>query len=118
MDGSMVTHAAMTLTCLGTSDAFGSAGRHCAGYLVETASGRLLVDAGPGILSALKVAGRDTSVIDAVVLSHLHGDHFCGVPFLFLEYTYESPRQRPLVIVGPPGTEQRGRELYRTPYLD
>lgn len=114
----MTTHAALTLTCLGTSDAFGSAGRHCAGYLVETGAGRVLVDAGPSVLSALKQAGRDTAAIDAVVLSHLHGDHFCGVPFLFLEYTYEAPRQRPLVIVGPPGTERRVRELYRTLYLD
>lgn len=111
-------HRAMTLTCLGTSDAFGSAGRHCAGYLVDTAAGHFLMDAGPSVLSALKSVGRSTEEIDGVLLSHLHGDHFGGVPFLLLEYAYERPRTRPLVIVGPPGTEQRVFELFRALYAD
>jgi ribonuclease BN (tRNA processing enzyme) len=106
------------LTCLGTADAFGSAGRHCAGYLLETEAAGLLVDAGPSVLVALKSQGRTTESIDAVVLSHLHGDHFGGVPFLLLEYTYESPRTRPLTIVGPPGTERRVFELYRALYAE
>ena len=106
------------LTCLGTADAFGSAGRHCAGYLVETGTTGLLVDAGPSVLVALKSQQRTTEPIDAVVLSHLHGDHFGGVPFLLLEYTYDNPRERPLTIVGPPGTERRVFELYRALYSD
>jgi ribonuclease BN (tRNA processing enzyme) len=108
----------MSLTCLGTSDAFGSCGRHCAGYLLETRAGRFLVDAGPSVLSALKAAGRSTDEIDAVLLSHLHGDHFGGVPFLFLEYAYETPRTRPLLVVGPPETESRVFELFRALYAD
>lgn len=107
-----VRRVTVSLTCLGTSDAFGSAGRHCAGYLLETPDSRVLVDAGPGILTALKAQGRRTDEIDAVVLSHLHGDHFGGVPFLLLEYSFESPRTRPLVVVGPPDTERRIFEVY------
>jgi ribonuclease BN (tRNA processing enzyme) len=107
-----------TLTCLGTSDAFGSAGRHCAGYLLDTAQGCILLDAGPSVLSALKSQGRGTESIDAVVLSHLHGDHFAGVPFLLLEYRYESPRERPLVVVGPPDTERRVFETYHALYAE
>jgi len=107
-----------TLTCLGTSDAFGSAGRHCAGYLLDTGEGRILLDAGPGLLTAIKSLGRTTADIDAVVLSHLHGDHFAGVPFLFLEYSYESPRTRPLVVVGPPDTERRVFEAYHALYAE
>src|SRR5262245_55139640 len=114
----MATHQPMTLTCLGTSDAFGSVGRHCAGYLVDTAAGRLLVDAGPSVLTALKSLGETTDTIDGIVLSHLHGDHFGGVPFLLLGYAYDLPRQRPLVIVGPPGTEPRVFELFRALYAD
>jgi ribonuclease BN (tRNA processing enzyme) len=114
----MATHPAMTLTCLGTSDAFGTAGRHCAGYLVETPSARVLVDSGPSVLSALKSLGQTTDTIDAIFLSHLHGDHFGGVPFLLLEYTYETPRTRPLTIVGPLGTEARVFELFRALYAD
>ncbi len=105
-----------TLTCLGTSDAFGSGGRHCAGYLVDTAEGCILLDAGPSVLTALKRLGRTTADIDAVVLSHLHGDHFAGVSFLLLEYRYETPRTRPLLVVGPPDTERRVFEAYYALY--
>jgi ribonuclease BN (tRNA processing enzyme) len=106
------------LTCLGTGDAFGSCGRHCAGYLLDTEGGRLLLDAGPSVLGALKAQRREPSEIDGVVLSHLHGDHFGGIPFLFLEYRYESPRTRPLIVAGPPGTEARVFELWYALYAD
>ena len=45
--------------------------------------------------------------IDAIFLSHLHGDHFAGLPFLLLEQHFVGRRDRPLVIAGPAGTEQR-----------
>jgi ribonuclease BN (tRNA processing enzyme) len=107
-----------TLTCLGTSDAFGSAGRHCAGYLLEGPQSCVLLDAGPSVLTALKVQGRRPTELDAVLLSHLHGDHFGGVAFLILEFCYEAPRDRPLVVVGPPDTERRVFELYYALYAE
>lgn len=107
-----------TLTCLGTSDAFGSAGRHCAGYLLDTPQGCILLDAGPSVLGALKAQQRRPIEVDAVLLSHLHGDHFGGVAFLILEFCYEAPRDRPLLVVGPPGTERRVFELYHALYDD
>lgn len=107
-----------TLTCLGTSDAFGSAGRHCAGYLLDTAQGCILLDAGPSVLGALKSQQRRPIEVDAVVLSHLHGDHFGGVAFLILEFCYEAPRDRPLLVVGPPDTERRVFELYHALYAE
>jgi ribonuclease BN (tRNA processing enzyme) len=107
-----------SLTFLGTSDAFGSAGRHCAGYLLDTPNGCILIDAGASILSALKSQRRRSDEIDAVVLSHLHGDHFGGVAFLILEYSYDSPRQRPLTVIGPPDTERRVYELYHALYAE
>jgi ribonuclease BN (tRNA processing enzyme) len=106
------------LTCLGTSDAFGSAGRHCAGYLLDTPQGCMLLDAGPSVLSALKAQQRRPSELDAVLLSHLHGDHFGGVAFLILEFCYEAPRDRPLLVVGPPDTERRVFELYYALYAE
>ncbi len=109
---------AIDLTCLGTSDAFGSVGRHNAGYLVETGATKLLLDAGPSILASMKGQGRAPDEIDAVVISHLHGDHFAGIPFLLLEFTYQSRRQRPLEIIGPPGTEERVYTLYQTLYSE
>lgn len=104
------------VTVLGSGDAFGSGGRLHSGYLVEAGDHTFLVDCGPSVLQGLKRACIDTARIDFVLLTHLHGDHFGGVPFLLLEYVYENPRTRPLEIVGPPGTEQRCRGLYEALY--
>ena len=104
------------VTVLGSGDAFGSGGRLHSGYLVETDDRTFLVDCGPSVLQGLKRAGIDTARIDFVLLTHLHGDHFGGVPFLLLEYVYENPRTRPLEIVGPPTIEQRCGGLYEALY--
>ena len=78
----------------------------------------MLLDVGSSTLGSMKQHGIDPSNIDLVVLSHLHGDHFSGLPFLFLEYIYEQKRQRPLHIAGPPGTEERVWALFRAMYRD
>lgn len=100
-----------TLRVLGSGDAFNSAGAQHAAYLLDHASGSLLLECGPGILAAMKRDGVTTTAPDAVLISHLHGDHFGGLPFLLLEYTYMAARTRPLVIAGPPTTERRLTEL-------
>ena len=41
-----------------------------------------------------------------MLLTHLHGDHFGGLPFLILDGQF-SRRTRPLVVAGPPGTRAR-----------
>ena len=51
-----------------------------------------------------------------VLVSHLHGDHFGGLPFLILEYLYESPRRRKLTLAGPPHLEERTWALFRGMY--
>lgn len=45
--------------------------------------------------------------IDTILLTHLHGDHFGGIPFFVLDAQLISKRSRPLVIVGPSGTQRR-----------
>jgi ribonuclease BN (tRNA processing enzyme) len=104
------------VTILGSGDAFGSGGRLHSAYLVEGPDCTFLLECGPSTLQGLKRLQIDTERIDFVLLSHLHGDHFGGVPFLLLEYRYENPRTRPLVIAGPPGTERRCRTLYAALY--
>jgi ribonuclease BN (tRNA processing enzyme) len=103
---------------LGTGDAFSPQGRHQAGYLVRNEETCFLLDCGATTLTALKRSAMPASEIDTVFISHLHGDHFGGLPFLFLEYTYSEPRNRPLRIAGPPGTEQRVYQLFKTMYSD
>jgi len=66
----------------------------------------------------MKRDGHSPDALDAVLLSHLHGDHFAGLPFFFLTYIFDAPRQRPLTIVGQKGTEARVGDLYRAMYRD
>lgn len=108
----------MRVTVLGSGDAFGSGGRAHSAYLIDAPGGTFLLDCGPTVLQSLKRAGRDPGEIDFVLLSHLHGDHFGGVPFLFMEYLFETPRSRPLVIYGPRDTERRVRGLFAALYED
>ncbi|MGH7854751.1 MAG: MBL fold metallo-hydrolase [Candidatus Binatia bacterium] len=106
----------MKLHILGCGDAFGSGGRNQSGYLVEADDRLFLLDCGPTTLLAMKRAGFDPRHLDAIILSHLHGDHFGGIPFFFIEYLYRKPRDYPLIIAGPPGTEERVRQLYGIMY--
>jgi ribonuclease BN (tRNA processing enzyme) len=108
--------AVVRVTVLGSGDAFGSGGRAHSAYLVDFPGGTFLVDCGPTVLQSLKRAGRDPAEIDFVLLSHLHGDHFGGVPFLFMEYRYEQPRTRPLAVYGPPETARRVEALFAALY--
>jgi ribonuclease BN (tRNA processing enzyme) len=60
-------------------------------------------------LTSLGRIGMDPAEIDAVVISHLHGDHFGGLPLLLLDATLRT-RSRPLTIVGPAATRRRVEE--------
>lgn len=95
------------LLFLGTGDAFGTGGRLHTATLITTPAVRLLVDCGPSTLMALAHEGISPNDLDAVLITHLHGDHFAGLPFLLMDAHYASHRRRPLTIVGPPGAEGR-----------
>jgi ribonuclease BN (tRNA processing enzyme) len=97
------------LQFLGSGDALGSGGRFqtCL-HLHGADAGGLLVDVGASSLVAMKRAGVDPSSIEWIALTHLHGDHFAGLPFLVLDGQFRR-RTRPLTIVGPPGVEARVR---------
>jgi ribonuclease BN (tRNA processing enzyme) len=99
--------ARASVTMLGTGDAFASGGRAQAGFIIEVAGTRILMEAGPEILGAMKRHGIQPNGLDMIVISHLHGDHFGGLPFLILEYLWESRLEHPLTIVGPRNLEAR-----------
>src|SRR5208337_1365227 len=106
----------MKLTIAGCGDAFGSGGRFHSAYLLETSKGRLLLDCGANSPLALKRAGVTVSAIDAVIVSHCHGDHFGGLPFLFLDKMFMELGSKPLEILGPPGIEARTLALLECLY--
>ena len=97
----------MRLQFLGSGDAFGSGGRFNTCFLVEDVTDAFLIDCDASSLIAMRKYGIDPNRIDTVFISHLHGDHFGGLPFLLIDAQHLSRRRRPFVIAGPPGT--RGR---------
>jgi ribonuclease BN (tRNA processing enzyme) len=93
----------MRLTVLGKSPSWQDADGACSGYLIEDGETSVLLDCGNGVFSKLR-RYRDYTRIDAVVLSHLHADHFLDlVPFSYA-LTY-APRQQPVAVDRWPGTD-------------
>jgi len=88
---------------LGTGDAFGSGGRRHTATLLRSDAGQVLVDCGPSTLAALRAERLSPCAVDAIAVTHLHGDHFAGLPFLLMDAHYAAGRTRPLTVVGPPG---------------
>jgi ribonuclease BN (tRNA processing enzyme) len=99
------------ITVLGKSPAWQDVDGACSGYLVEEEGFRLLVDCGSGVFSKLRRFAAYTDV-DAVVISHLHADHFLDlVPFSYA-LTY-APHERPArpVLHAPPGARDCFRRV-------
>jgi ribonuclease BN (tRNA processing enzyme) len=94
------------LLFLGTGDAFGCGGRLQTAAHVRTGETTVLVDCGPSALAALRGHGCAAEDVDTIVLTHMHGDHFAGVPFFLMDAHYASKRVRPLTIIGPQGCEE------------
>jgi ribonuclease BN (tRNA processing enzyme) len=72
--------------------------------------GRLLLDGGAPLLPHLHRLGIDPGGIEAVFLTHFHGDHILGLPPFILHRVFVD--QRPLTFVGPTGTEERLEQLW------
>jgi ribonuclease BN (tRNA processing enzyme) len=101
----------MRITVLGKSPSWQDADGACSGYLVEVDGTNVLLDCGNGVFSKLR-RYCDYVCVDAVVISHLHADHFLDlVPFSYA-LTY-APRQQPVPVARWPGTAEPARpKLY------
>ena len=98
---------AVRITVLGKSPSWQDADGACSGYLVEEAGRALLLDCGNGVFGKLR-RFRDYTDVDAVVISHLHADHFLDlVPYSYA-LTY-APRQQPVPVHIWPGTDDPAR---------
>jgi ribonuclease BN (tRNA processing enzyme) len=96
----------MQLRFVGCGDALGSGGRFNTCFHVTGAHVNFLIDCGASSLPALKRLGIAREAIDLILITHFHGDHFGGLPFLLLDAQF-TRRSRPLVIAGPAGIETR-----------
>jgi len=96
----------MEIRFVGSGDAFGSGGRYQTCIRLQENGYTTLVACGATSLTAMKAQHLDPGEVDAVVLTHLHGDHFGGLPFLVLGGQF-SRRTKPLTVLGPVGTTNR-----------
>jgi ribonuclease BN (tRNA processing enzyme) len=97
----------LTVTFAGSGDAFGSGGRLQACIVVQPVETQpILLDCGATSLVALKRQGIDPNQVAAVLVSHLHVDHYGGLPQLILDGQFNR-RVAPLTIAGPVGTADR-----------
>jgi ribonuclease BN (tRNA processing enzyme) len=109
---------AVRVQVLGSGDAFGSGGRAQTCFLVEAAGRRVLIDCGATALVSMRRFGVLPESIEAVVLTHLHGDHFGGVPFLLHYARHVARRPWDLHIAGPQGTQARTLGALDALYVD
>lgn len=98
---------AVTVRFVGSGDSFGSGGRFPTCIVVDGPRSRFAIDFGASSLIALAQQGIEHNSLDAILLTHLHGDHCGGVPFLLIDAMLAAKRSRPLVIAGPRDLRRR-----------
>ena len=104
----------MRVQFLGTGTPLGQEGRLQTCILLSADDKRVLLDCGMTSLVALARAQVEPESLDAIVITHLHGDHFGGLPLLLLEIALrDHGRRSPLHIAGPAGTAERVRQASR-----
>jgi len=92
---------------IGSGDAFGSGGRFQTCIALRTSDDFFLVDCGASSLIAMRQQRIEPREVSKILITHLHGDHFGGLPFFLLDAQMVSKRGAPLTLVGPPGFEER-----------
>lgn len=93
----------MKIRVLGCGEAFSAGGRLHTCFYVETAGLRVLLDCGASSLCAMNRWGVPPDELDAICISHLHGDHFGGLTFLDAYLQHSKKRTKPkLLVAGPP----------------
>jgi ribonuclease BN (tRNA processing enzyme) len=97
----------LKITVLGKSPSWTDAGGACSGYLIETDETTVLLDCGNGVFGKLRER-VDYTDVDAVIVSHLHADHFLDL----VPYSYAliyAPRQQPVPVHTWEGTDEPAR---------
>ena len=104
----------MRLYVCGSAGTYAGPRRACAGYLVEHDGYRLLLDCGNGVLTNLQLA-CDVSDVDAVLVSHLHPDHFADLYGLCYALRFHPSGERSVPVYAPAGAERQLGQLVDDP---
>ena len=92
----------LTITLLGTAATMPLPDRALTAAVAECGGHSLLFDCGEGTQTAARRAGVNLMKMDAVCLTHYHGDHIFGLPGLLQTLGCQG-RTRPLALYGPKG---------------
>jgi ribonuclease BN (tRNA processing enzyme) len=95
----------MRIIPLGNASAFS---KSADGWTCNLLDRNLLLDAAPQAGLALRALGVAADDLEAVVITHTHGDHIFGFPFVLAE---RSPDNEPLAVIGPQGTREKLERL-------
>lgn len=109
--------SASEIHMLGTGTAFQQDGRGAQCMLIADGAGELIaVDLGPTAAAAAMRYGAPLARMRHLFVTHLHGDHIAGWPFVALQMIFLEKRSEPLDIWGPPGVRERLEGLLRLCY--
>ena len=95
---------------LGVGSAMPTSSRHLAGTLVRHEGRAVLFDCGEGAQLQMVRGGLTRGHLDAICITHLHGDHLYGLPGLVTTLALLE-RTDPLTIVGPEGIQDVMRSM-------
>lgn len=108
--GTIFAMTGLRFTLLGSGSPTPNLARCHPALLVEWGDrGRMLVDAGDGVVAQLLRAGVELQDVEHVALTHMHWDHILGYP-AFIWGSWTAGRRR-LTTFGPAGTEAMHRQL-------
>jgi ribonuclease BN (tRNA processing enzyme) len=96
----------LRLTVLGCSTAAPHPATPAAGYLVEWGSTALLLDVGQGVVRNLQRV-LDPHDLTAIVIGHMHADHYLDIVGLRYLFPWGEPAEVPLPVHLPPGGRAR-----------
>ena len=97
---------------LGTAGAVPTAQRGPAATLIRRGGERLLIDCGEGTQRQLLRSGAGLADLDAIFVTHLHADHYLGLPGMLKTFALRG-REQPLTVHGPRGLRDLVRSLAR-----
>src|SRR5215470_2094748 len=92
----------MKLITLGTGSGRPTLKRNVSAVAVAWESEWLLFDCGEGTQIQILRAGLKPARLSSIFITHLHGDHFNGLPGLLSSMGLDG-RERTLAVIGPPG---------------
>ena len=92
------------VTILGSNSAIPTYGRHHTAQFVKIKNKRFLIDCGEATQLQMRKYGVKPQQLDAIFISHLHGDHYLGLVGL-LSSLHLQGRKKDLTLYGPRGLD-------------